>query len=82
MNVPVLGLIENMSYFRCPDCGKEHRIFGESRVAERAAELGIPFLGSLPIDPEMASLCDKGEIEQFEGDYMDRAADLIEKLAK
>ena len=78
MNVPVLGLVENMSYFRCPDCGKEHAIFGKSNVEERAAALGVPFLGRLPIDPEMASLCDKGVIELMENTAYDTVADSIE----
>jgi Mrp family chromosome partitioning ATPase len=65
MEVPILGLIENMSYFVCPDTGKQHDIFGPSRAEEMAARLGTPFLGRLPIDPEIARLCDAGRIEDY-----------------
>ena len=78
MNIPVLGLLENMAYFTCPDCGKEHYIFGKSTAEERAAALGIPFLGRLPIDPEMASLCDKGVVELMESTAYDAVADSVE----
>ncbi|MBQ7739637.1 MAG: Mrp/NBP35 family ATP-binding protein [Eubacterium sp.] len=66
MNVPVLGLIENMSYFTCPDCGKKHSIFGESQIDETAAELGLPVLAKLPIDPKNARLVDNGMVEKIE----------------
>ena len=79
MDVPVLGLIENYSYLVCPDCGKVIKIYGESHVDELAKEHGISVLAKLPIDPELASLCDKGVIELFEGDYLERCADVIEK---
>ena len=79
MDVPVLGLIENYSYLVCPDCGKVIKIYGESHVDELANEHGISVLAKLPIDPELASLCDKGVIELFEGDYLERCADVIEK---
>jgi Mrp family chromosome partitioning ATPase len=65
MNVPVLGLIENMSYFVCPDTGKRYDIFGHSHAEAMAARLGVPFLGRLPIDPEIARLCDAGRIEDY-----------------
>jgi Mrp family chromosome partitioning ATPase len=65
MTVPILGLVENMSYFVCPDTGKQHDIFGPSRAEEMAAWLGVPFLGRLPIDPEIARLCDAGRIEDY-----------------
>ena len=55
MNIPVLGLVENMSYFKCPDCGKEYPVFGESRLEEVAAEYGVDVLGRLPIDPKLAA---------------------------
>ena len=83
MDVNVLGLVENYSYIVCPDCGKVIRPYGESRIEELAKAHNTKVLAQLPIDPELASLCDKGVIELFEGDYMERAADLIEsKLAK
>lgn len=80
MNIPVLGLVENMSYFKCPDCGREYPVFGESRLEEVAKEYGVDVLGRLPIDPKLAAACDKGMIELFEGDWLDGAADKIEKL--
>lgn len=80
MEVPVLGLIENMSYFKCPDCGKEYSIFGQSHIDEVAAKYGLKVLGKLPIDPVLAASCDNGAIELFEGDWLESAADLIEAL--
>ncbi len=82
MDIKVLGLVENYSYIICPDCGKVIRPYGESRIDEIAGIHSASVLAKLPIDPSLASLCDKGVIELFEGEYMDRAADLIEKLAK
>ncbi len=64
MNIPVLGLVENMSYFECPDCGKKHSIFGASKIDETAAELGLPVLAKLPINPETAALVDNGMVEK------------------
>ena len=63
MNVPVLGLVENYSYFQCPDCGKQHAIFGKSHLDETAAELGLKVLARLPIDSAMALACDSGLVE-------------------
>lgn len=65
MNIPVLGLIENMSYYECPDCGRKINIFGESQIDETAAELGVPVLAKLPIDPEAAKLVDAGKVEDI-----------------
>jgi len=79
MNVPVLGIVENYSYFKCPDCGKEHQIFGPSKVEEVAKEFGLDVLAKLPIDPALAALCDRGMIEAFEGDWLDQAAEKLEK---
>ena len=80
MDVPVLGLVENFSYVQCPDCGKCISVFGESHVEEVAEHYGIPVLGQLPIDPKLAAACDKGMLELFEGDWLDYAADVIEKV--
>lgn len=80
MNIPVLGLVENMSYALCPDCGKKFRIFGEGKTGTVADELGVPLLGEIPIDPSFAALCDAGKIERFTGDFLDAAADKIESL--
>ena len=79
MDVPVLGLVENYSYIVCPDCGKVIKPYGESHVDELAEEYGTKVLAKLPIDPELASHCDKGVIELFEGDYLEKCADFIEK---
>lgn len=83
MNVPILGLIENMSYLRCPDCGKEIKLFGNTSIEESAAALGIPFLGRMPIDPVLAERCDSGNIESMGNIYLSEACTSIEKqLAK
>ena len=79
MSVPVLGLVENYSYILCPDCGKVIRPYGESKIEALCEEKNTDLLAKLPIDPQLASLCDKGIIELFEGDYLERAADIIEK---
>ena len=68
MNVPILGLMENMSYFVTPDTGKRYDLFGPSRAEERAREMGVPFLGQLPIDPRIAELSDRGRIEDYESE--------------
>lgn len=64
MHVPVLGLVENMSYYVCPDCGKKHAIFGDSKIDETAAELGVPVLAKLPINPEVNALVDAGRVDE------------------
>ena len=79
MNIPVLGLVENFSYISCPDCGKRIPLFGESHIEEVAEHFGLPVLGQLPIDPKLASACDKGLLELFEGDWLEYAADVVEK---
>lgn len=78
MNIPIIGIVENMSYVQCPDCGKKIEIFGKSRTEETAKEFGIPVLARIPINPELASQCDKGVIELFEGDFMGAVADAVE----
>jgi Mrp family chromosome partitioning ATPase len=65
MNTPILGLIENMSYFECPDTGKRYEIFGPSHAEETGRMIGVPFLGRLPLDPEIATLCDAGRVEEY-----------------
>ena len=65
MNIPIIGIVENMSYIKCPDCGKEIKMFGESRIEETAAEFGLPVLGRLPLDPKVAAAYDDGEIRIF-----------------
>ncbi len=80
MNIPILGLVENMSYMECPDCHKRIQVFGESHIDEVAAEHGLEVLGRIPIDPALAKVCDQGVVELFEGDWLDAAADKVEKL--
>ena len=81
MNVPVFGLVENMSYVKCPDCGKEIHVFGESHIQEVADKFGYDLLARIPMDPKLAALVDRGMIELMENDYMDKAAfSIIEKL--
>lgn len=79
MNVPVLGIVENMSYFKCPDCGKEHAIFGESKVEAVAKEFGIEHFTRLPIDPVVSTMVDAGEVESVPGDHIAGLVDYIEK---
>ena len=79
MNIPILGVVENMSYVKCPDCGKEIHLFGESHLEETAKELGIPVLGRMPIDPEVPALCDKGEFERYAGEDLQGAANALEE---
>ena len=82
MNIPILGLVENMSYFVCPDCGKKIAIYGESGVEGLAAAHGLPVLEKLPIDPKLAHMCDTGTIELMQEEYMQKAADVLEGLGK
>ena len=79
MNVPVLGIVENMSYFKCPDCGKELKIFGESHIDEVAGQNGIDLIAKLPIDPAIAKACDEGRIEEIEGPWLSAIVDKIEQ---
>ena len=79
MNVPVLGIVENMSYFKCPDCGKEYSIFGDSKVEREAKEFGIEHFVRLPIDPVVAAMVDAGEVEHVSGENIAPLVDVIEK---
>ena len=79
MKVPVLGLVENMSYFECPDCGKKHEIFGKSRLSEVSAKYGITNLAQLPIAPEVTKLVDSGKIEEVNVNWLD---DLFDNVIK
>lgn len=78
MNIPVIGIVENMSYITCPDCGKKIYVFGEEKTNKVAQKHGYDVLGKLPMDGKLASLCDKGIIELMENDYLDKAANAIE----
>ncbi len=79
MNVPILGIVENMSYALCPDCGKQIPIFGESHIEEVAKQANLDVLARLPLDPKLTALCDKGALELMENDYLETACDIIER---
>ncbi len=74
MDIPILGLVENMGYVKCPGCGEEIAFFGDSKIEETAKKHGIPILAKLPVDPKLAGACDKGMIELFDGKWLDEAA--------
>ena len=78
MNVPVLGLIENYSYVKCPCCGEPFKVYGESHIDEVAAKYDLKVLDKLPLDPQIASLCDRGAIELMGDGLLDNAADAVE----
>ena len=82
MDIPVLGLVENFSYFTCPDCGKKLNIFGTSHADEVAKANNIPLLAQLPIDPELAQACDEGRLEDFQKDYLADTCKMITALIK
>lgn len=81
LRVPILGLIENMSYYLCPDTGKLHEVFGPSHAQETAEAIGVPLLGKLPIDPEIAKLSDTGRIEEFGGEAFTSVAERLAAVA-
>lgn len=80
MGIPILGIIENMSYVACPDCGKKIEIFGKSHIHEIANQYGVPVLAQLPIDPEVTEMVDSGTIEYLEKDWLEEAAKVLEQL--
>lgn len=80
LNIPVIGLVENMSYVQCPDCGKKIEVFGESHVNEIARQYGIPHTAALPIDRKLAASADKGMIELTNGNWLDEIANAIDQL--
>lgn len=82
MDIPVYGLIENMSYIKCPDCGKEIKLFGDSHIDEVAEKFGFDLLARIPIDPKLTALVDKGWIEIMDNNYLDVAAQIIENRGK
>lgn len=82
MNIPILGIVENMSYVECPDCGKRIPLFGKSHVEEVAAQYGLEVLGRIPMNEKVALACDSGLLEGFEGDWLDEAANAVEILVK
>ena len=80
MNIPVLGIVENMSYFECPDCGKKHSIFGESNIEEVAKKYNIPRVVKLPIDSHVAAACDNGVVELIGAEWLNELAGDVEEL--
>ena len=79
MDVPVLGLVENYSYFKCPDCGREHPIFGESTIDALGAQLGLPVLAKLPLDPALARAVDEGKVEDYQPNPMAEVAAALDQ---
>lgn len=79
MDKPVIGLVENMSYAQCPDCGRRIELFGPSTGETQAAELRLPYIGAMPVDPRLATLADAGKVEEYEHPLMDALADAVEK---
>ncbi len=80
MNIPILGIVENMSYVLCPDCQKRINVFGESKTAATAKKFNLPLLAQIPFDPKIASLCDSGEIEKIEDNPVIAAADAVSRI--
>jgi len=81
LKIPILGLVENMSHVLCPDCGKRIEVFGPSRADKTAQALGIPLLGRIPLDPELAKLCDSGEVEAYSSNvFAPIAAEIAERV--
>jgi hypothetical protein len=79
LHVPILGLVENMSYVECPQCGEEIQVFGYSHAAEVAEALGAPLLGRIPLDPELAMRCDTGQVELYTSDVFEPIAARLEE---
>jgi Mrp family chromosome partitioning ATPase len=82
MKVPVVGIVENMSYVKCPDCGREIKIFGESHAERTAERFGLKLLGRCPLDPDAAQKCDAGLAEEIDAPWLGLAADTVEHLPK
>ena len=80
MQVDVVGLVENMSYVKCPDCDKKIKIFGESHIEDIARKYGYPLLAQMPIDPSLATLVDAGEIEKMDVNYLDGAVEAMKRV--
>ncbi len=82
MDIPILGIVENMSYVKCPGCGKEIRPFGESHAEETAARFGLKVLARIPLDPAVAEKCDAGRVEEIEAPWLEAAADAVAAAKK
>ncbi len=82
MDVSIIGLVENMSYFTCPDNGKDYKVFGESHIDEVAGKHNLRVLAKLPIDPKISEACDKGEIELYEKNWLEPVAKILEEMGE
>lgn len=82
MHIPVLGVVENMSYVSCPKCGEKIKVFGESHLNETAGRFGLKVLGECPLDPQVAAKCDAGDVEGVSAPWLENAADYISKIKK
>ena len=80
MSIPVLGVVENYSYLECPDCGRKISVFGESKIDDTAAELGLKVLGKIPIVPEMAQKADEGKFDDVKNNYIETAIETVTSL--
>lgn len=80
MHIPILGLVENMSYVKCPDCDRQIKVFGESHIEEIAASHHLPVIGKIPVDPSIAAACDAGTIESLEGDWLSYAREILKNM--
>ena len=80
MNIPILGLVENYSYVKCPCCGEHFKMFGESHIDEVAAKYNLKVLAKLPMDQNLAAACDRGIVEMFDGDWLENTADFLETI--
>ena len=80
MNIPVLGIAENMSYLSCPDCGKKIQLFGESSIAETCKNYKVPLIGKFPLDPQLAQLGDAGKIEEYDGEVLKIMMDNLDEF--
>ena len=82
MNIPILGLVENMSYVKCPDCGKEITVFGKSNIDKIAESFNLPVLARIPMEEKTSQAVDAGDVESLDCEYLDEAAKKIEALLK
>jgi len=82
MKIPVLGIVENMSYIECPDCGKKISLFGEGKTEKVAQQTGAPLLAKVPLNPQISALCDAGDVEKIVSDDLQQAAQRIEEMLK
>ena len=80
MNIAIIGLVENMSYFACPDNGKNYKIFGETHIKEIADQYELSVLGNIPIDPKISAACDNGTIEDYDGNWLETIGETLEKM--